>query len=65
MDYSTLTKEEMEPKTFDKIQELYAAIFALHPVMNMDKKKEERLYLALHDLKFELEKNGFKLFEKQ
>jgi len=53
----------MEKETFDKIQEIYSSIISLHPVIQLGITKEERLYLALHDLNVLMEKNGCKKFK--
>ena len=53
----------IDDKTFEKIQEIYSAITAIHPVIDIGDKKQERLYLALHDLNAFMQEQGCKKFE--
>jgi cell fate (sporulation/competence/biofilm development) regulator YlbF (YheA/YmcA/DUF963 family) len=53
----------MDKDTFEKIQELYSSIVALHPLIAADNEKEYRLYMALHDINKMMKEKGCKQFE--
>lgn len=53
----------MDDKSFEKIQEIYSAITAIYSVIDVGDKKQERLYLALHDLNAFMQEQGCKKFE--